>query len=92
VETQLLLLKINIFLFLVICFQQIRAFLPILDEQLALQSATNDNTRFIAMALKELSDGDGDEDKIQGILDMKNFKLLISLATRSANSVPLLIY
>jgi len=61
-----------------------------LDEQLALQSATNDNTRLIAMALKELSDGD--EDKIQGVLDMKNIKLLISLATRSANSVPLLIY
>lgn len=61
-----------------------------MDEQLALQSATNDNTRLIAMALKELSDGD--EDKIQGVLDMKNIKLLISLATRSANSVPLLIY
>jgi len=42
------------------------------------------------MALKEFSDGD--EDKIQGVLDMKNIKLLISLATRSANSVPLLIY
>lgn len=42
------------------------------------------------MALKELSNGD--EDKIQGVLDMKNIKLLISLATRSVNSVPLLIY
>lgn len=67
-----------------------KGFLGILDQQLAIQNAQSDNTRFILMALKELSDGDSE--KIKAILQLKNIKSLLSLTTRGTDKVPLLAY
>ncbi|KAL4487870.1 hypothetical protein ABPG72_022730 [Tetrahymena utriculariae] len=71
-------------------YELIRCFVPILDEQLGLQSQSQENIKYITFALKNLSQGD--EDKIQQILSMKNIKKLLQLSSKGLDKVPQNIY
>ncbi|EAR88552.2 importin subunit alpha, putative (macronuclear) [Tetrahymena thermophila SB210] len=71
-------------------YELIRGFIPILDEQLGLQGQSQENIKYITFALKNLSEGD--EDKIQQILQMKNIKKLLYLSSKGQDKVPQNIY